>query len=453
MAWTWTGAGGTDGWTNSQNWSGASGTPSSSGDGTVYITGPATIDLGGNQTITNLYINGGGVSIVGADKLSLNSSLHLAADAVLSFGAGTKIGGSATIYVSGSGTATISGGTFTNSNNDLVVDAGQNLVLSGGASITVSQIGHDSGSSSAGTVTLNGATLNLNCGGSSAPILFDAVTTDGTRNILKVPSYAKTMTLQNLGYGDEIYAGGDTLQLKDNGNGTYSLIDIHGGRYGSTIATSVTLAAGANVNDFTMQNGYFVYAGSPYCFYAGTRIATPSGHVTVETIQPGDLVLTEDGRALPVRWVGRSRIATRFADRLRGLPVRIKAGALAEGLPARDLVLSPDHAVFLDGVLVQAGALVNGVSILREEGVPEIFTYYHVELASHELLLAEGLPAESFVDNVDRMAFTNWDAREAPKAPIREMAYPRAQSARQVPAAIRRTIAARAASFTLPLAA
>jgi hypothetical protein len=84
-------------------------------------------------------------------------------------------------------------------------------------------------------------------------------------------------------------------------------------------------------------------------------------------------------------------------------------------------------ALFIDGLLIQAGALVNGVSIIREANVPAQFTYYHVELASHELLLAEGVQVESFVDNIERMNFHNWVAHEAlvDTPPIEEMPYPR----------------------------
>jgi hypothetical protein len=148
------------------------------------------------------------------------------------------------------------------------------------------------------------------------------------------------------------------------------------------------------------------------------------------------LVQTAKG-PLPVRWLGRSDISIRFTDQLRSLPIRITAGALGGGLPRRDLLLSPDHAIFLDGILVQAGALVNGASIRREYDVPECFSYYHVELASHELLLAEGVAAESFVDNVDRMHFANWDERTTPAEPIAEMLYPRAKSHRQLPPSLR----------------
>jgi len=187
------------------------------------------------------------------------------------------------------------------------------------------------------------------------------------------------------------------------------------------------------------------------CFYPGTLIRTPDGEVAVETLGIGDLVLTAEGEALPVRWMGRQTVSTRFADPLRVLPIRIAAGALAEGLPARDLLVSPDHAILVGTTLVQAGALVNGSTIRREAAVPTRFTYHHVELASHALVLAEGVPAETFVDHVDRLAFDNWDEHQAlygSQPAIPEMDRPRAKAQRQVPMAVRQQIAARAALLT-----
>lgn len=184
------------------------------------------------------------------------------------------------------------------------------------------------------------------------------------------------------------------------------------------------------------------------CFYPGTRIRISAGEVAVETLSIGDMVLTAEGEAKPVRWIGRQTVCTLFADPIRVLPIRIAAGALAECLPARDLLVSPDHAILVDDVLIQAAALVNDTTIRREDAVPTTFTYYHVELADHALILAEGVPAETFVDNVDRLSFDNWDEHEAlygAEAPIPEMTLPRAKASRQVPMAVRQQIAARVA--------
>ena len=183
--------------------------------------------------------------------------------------------------------------------------------------------------------------------------------------------------------------------------------DVSGLRGDVTAAVSVTDVAG----NVAAGQGETL-ARDPVCFFPGTLVRTPAGEVAVETLRAGDLVLTACGRAAPVRWLGRQTVSTRFADPLRALPIRISAGALGENLPARDLLVSADHALLVDGVLAQAGALENGTTIRRDAGVPQVFTYWHVELADHALILAEGVPAETFIDNVARLAFDNWDEHE-----------------------------------------
>ena len=186
---------------------------------------------------------------------------------------------------------------------------------------------------------------------------------------------------------------------------------------------------------------------SPVCFMAGTRILTPEGEAPVECLKRGDLVMTADGVAKPIEWLGRQTVSTVFADPIRILPIRVMAGALGDSVPSRDLLVSPDHALLIDGVLIHAGALVNGMSILRESDVSSVFVYYHIELDDHSLILAENTPAETFIDNVDRLAFDNWAEHEAlyPEGkPIPELPYPRAKSRRQVPADIRIALTERA---------
>jgi hypothetical protein len=86
-------------------------------------------------------------------------------------------------------------------------------------------------------------------------------------------------------------------------------------------------------------------------------------------------------------------------------PVRVAAGAFGPGLPHRDLWLSPDHAVYVGEVLIPVRYLVNGSTIAQ---VPmDRVTYHHIELAEHDVVLAEGLPAESFLDVKDGSNYAN----------------------------------------------
>jgi hypothetical protein len=133
---------------------------------------------------------------------------------------------------------------------------------------------------------------------------------------------------------------------------------------------------------------------------------TNDGQVAVEDIKVGDKVLTvRDGAEAEVVWVGQRTIdLTRHAMPEKVRPVRILAGAFGEGLPERDLRLSPDHALFIDGHLIEAKTLVNGVTVI-EEMATRFVTYHHVELANHDIMLAEGLAAESYLDSGNRMMF------------------------------------------------
>ncbi len=134
------------------------------------------------------------------------------------------------------------------------------------------------------------------------------------------------------------------------------------------------------------------------CFARGTRLLTPNGYRPVETLRPGDPIITAAGQRRPVRWVGWRTLDLAAAGDAR--PVLIMPGAFGPGLPVRPLRLSPLHAVFADGVLVPALHLVNGATIRREPAAAT--TYFHIELDRHDIVLAEALPCETYLDNGNR---------------------------------------------------
>jgi phospholipase/lecithinase/hemolysin len=152
--------------------------------------------------------------------------------------------------------------------------------------------------------------------------------------------------------------------------------------------------------------------GSLACFAAGTRLATPAGEIPVEDLRVGMLLHTRRGPG-PVRWVGHRRIDCRRHAKPREVwPVRVRAGAFGPARPRRDLLLSPDHAVFVAGVLIPIRYLVNGRTIAQEPC--DTITYWHVELPCHEVVLAEGLPAESYLDTGNRGSFAEAAPAAAP---------------------------------------
>ncbi|MBB5760526.1 hypothetical protein HNR01_000121 [Methylorubrum rhodesianum] len=161
-------------------------------------------------------------------------------------------------------------------------------------------------------------------------------------------------------------------------------------------------------NDTNSVDDVFV-ADTVICFATGTRIRTARGEVAVEDLRVGDQAVTVGGKQRPIRWIGSRNLdgcgaALPFAQQ----PVRIRAGAFGDGLPVRDLFLSPGHPVLVGGHLVPVMSLVNGTSLARMPATA--VTYWHVELDAHDILLAEGLPAESYLDLGSRPWFAGSDA-------------------------------------------
>ncbi|WP_299623112.1 Hint domain-containing protein [uncultured Tateyamaria sp.] len=146
-----------------------------------------------------------------------------------------------------------------------------------------------------------------------------------------------------------------------------------------------------------------------FCFAAGTRIATPAGEVTVEALAIDDMIRTADGRGVAVKWVGVQTLRS-ASPGLGSEVVRIAAGALGPDMPNRDLVVTSDHGMIIDDMVINASALVNGSTIdwVSTAQVQGGFKVYHIETEGHEVILANGAPSETFIDCAGRAAFENY---------------------------------------------
>ncbi len=203
------------------------------------------------------------------------------------------------------------------------------------------------------------------------------------------------------GGGGAYSGGGGGGGGYSGGTGSYGGAGGGGTSFDSGTVVAAQTMAGANTG-----NGRLLLNLVP-CYCRGTLIRTSRGETPVEILAIGDTVVTASGLRRPIRWIGRRAYSRRFlASNPGAQPVRIRAGALGAGVPRRDLLVSADHAMFLDGVLVPAGRLVNGTTIVLDRG-PDRVEYFHVELDSHDVILAEGAASETFVDDDSRGLFHN----------------------------------------------
>lgn len=158
------------------------------------------------------------------------------------------------------------------------------------------------------------------------------------------------------------------------------------------------------------------------CFASGTLIQTPDGEVQVEKLQAGDLVATAHNGPRPVRWIGHGRVLSAPGRRTAATPVIVCKGALGDNLPHQDLRVTKAHALYVDGVLIPVEFLVNHRSIIWDDRA-QALEIYHVELDSHDVLIANGVPAESYRDDGNRWLFHNanpgWEMPpQPPCAPV-----------------------------------
>ena len=364
--------------------------------------------------------------------------------------AATNLLDSATIELAGTATDSLTGlGTSFFNFIEVDVDAGAhwsltgtNTIVAGGSFDVMGSLGVAGSIVNDAGFTLAGGTLSLgnpsyvsggssfSFGSGSSDLIFGGAG-GGTTVANTISGFASgdTIDLPALAFGPGATATvfGSTLEVVSNG-GTVDL-------------TVAGLADGKSY--FTTQDGG---TGTEIiaCFAAGTRIATPHGEVPVEQLRIGDAVRTEAGEAVAIKWIGRRGYSgTVIAANPQLRPVCVHPHALAAGVPARALLLSPAHALRVDDALIPAAALVNGRSITRAEGG---VSYFHIELKRHDVLVAEGAPAESFFPTAGRAMFENaaeFAAMHGADALPIASCLPRLEDGPQLEA-IRRRLAARA---------
>jgi autotransporter passenger strand-loop-strand repeat protein len=279
--------------------------------------------------------------------------------------------------------------------SNTVVLSGGSQFVSGTASATTVLSGGSETVSSGGvainTVVSSGGTLTISSGG--LLLLSGAAAVSGVSALNFVAGSVEFTTLR--------YSAGGTAVL----NTATDVLTVTEG------ANSATLQL---VGDYTGYNFNLSNAATAAevtatpCFCAGTQLLAADGMVAVEDICVGDMMVTmrPDGPAMRrVVWTGKRSLDLRrhpAPEMVR--PVRIRAGAFALGVPERDLRLSPLHAVYHEGHLFEVASLINGVTIYQEQNGAHV-TYYHIELDSHDILLAEGLEVESYLDTGSKIMF------------------------------------------------
>ena len=220
-----------------------------------------------------------------------------------------------------------------------------------------------------------------------------------------VANFGIVSSVGSNGVGIDLSSGGDVTNGQSGVTGEL----ISGAGIGVRIQGGMgTLNPSQNFSGDTFQVSADAGAGTlvtEVCFCRGTRVLTERGEVAVEDLAIGDRVKTLSGALKPIRWIGFGRDLVSRANRLP-CPVVVCRGALADDLPRRDLYLTHGHALHFDGVLIPVENLINHRSI-RWDDTARVVEYYHIELDDHDVLFAEGAPAESYYDAGNRALFQN----------------------------------------------
>jgi autotransporter passenger strand-loop-strand repeat protein len=367
---------------------------------TVSNGGSLTVQSGGTAVSATI-LAGGSALVLGTDSGTTISAGGY--ETVLGAATGDQIYGTQLVSATGalvSSETVMSGGAL-----DLFLkgETASNTVVASGGSLAIN------GNATAWNTVIDGGAVILE---SPKAVLSGTVTFTG-------PGEIQVTDTTSAGYGDlAVISGfgtGDAVDITSavmGGGATLSSSVVSGNTEVTVTSggTSESFVFGGTSGDFALvsdgNGGEEIVTNAP-CYCLGTHIRTVTGETPVEQLQIGDMLRTESGAARPVKWIGARSYDGKFiAGQHLMLPVCIKANAMEDGVPSRDLYVSPGHAIFCAGMLIPAWRLINGVSIAQAEQVERV-TYFHIELESHDVILAEDCPAESFLDDGCRGQFHN----------------------------------------------
>lgn len=438
-----------------------------SGSSDIVVTSGGDLHLDGTSGMsvsTDITVNSGGT--LSTDSVSLSGTLGNSGTTTLDdsdvFGAVTSSNGTfIATDTEFTASVTVSAGT-TNLNESTIqgVSTGAAITVNSGGTLNLTNVTIEGASgvglSNAGTATLVHTTITGNDGGitNSGTLTLGTTIVVGNTNSGGVEVNDIGFTVDN---GGNVLSGsaGDVFASVDGGTGGGALASNGGPVQTVALLLSPTNpaldVAVSGIND-ARDDPRFDYAGvgndgmgfadagafELSCFAEGTWIKTLEGTCLVENLAVGDLVETQDGRAVPVIWIGHQHINSARAFDPAAAPVRISAYALGE-FPDRDLTITADHALVVGEFLINASCLIGLPGI--NWAPPASRTFFHIETEAHEVLIANGAPAESFCDYGNRSAFDN--AAEAQPRIMPELPLTRICSKRLLPQSLRQQIVAR----------
>jgi len=398
------------------------GSDSSATQVTGGIEGSITVDVGGSLTNNGVlggHHDGDGVTLTGGSLTNAQGA------SIEGNGYGVAIAGSGVIRNAGS--ISIPSGYYQNSQGNYhlqgIAPVGITNTIQSGDTVSGYGLINTINGDNNGVIRASGGTLEIAAAvtgtgrleiAANSTLRLDAATSEAIVFDRSGPNDRLVIAPSNASGQIEGFVAGDTISLgvlygslnliSESPDDTFiQILDSGGSAVGELDLAGDYLLSNLHLD----TDGNLTTTQELPCYCPGTLIRTIEGDVPVEDLVIGNEVLTHSGAMRPIKWIGRRSYAARFIlGRKDVLPICFETGSLGDRAPIRDLWVSPHHAIYLDGLLIEAKDLINDISIYQADVAEEV-SYFHIELETHDVILADGAWAESFLDNDSRTIFHN----------------------------------------------